>query len=91
MTRRLLMSFPREMCDLTVGWPMMLRCPDKKRVAGSRYWKPVRVKLIEGNVIQLFDGENSSQPFRELPLQCNYELGDRKLQTYDTLGKNTHS
>ncbi|XP_071788095.1 uncharacterized protein [Asterias amurensis] len=80
-------EFPRDKPDLRAGWAMMLRCPDKKKVAGSRYWKPVRVKLIEGNAIQLFDDENSSEPFRELPLQCNYELGDRKLQSYDTLGK----
>ncbi|XP_022097913.1 stonin-2-like [Acanthaster planci] len=80
-------EFPKVKRDLSEGWSMMLRCPDKKRVAGSRYWKPVLVKLLEGNVIQLFDIDHSSEPFRELPLQCSYEFGDRKPQAYDTLGK----
>lgn len=80
-------EYPREMANPMEGWTLMLRCPDKKKLTSSRYWKPVHVRLIDGNVIQLFDDRTRKEPFRELPLQSNYEFGDRRLQAFDTRGK----
>ena len=80
-------EYPRGEVDPTDGWPLMLRCPDKKKLTGSRYWKPVHICLKDGNVIQIFDDRTRKEPFRELPLQSNYDFGDRRLQAYDISGK----
>ena len=80
-------SYPQEQVDLSEGWSLKLRRPDKKKLAGSRYWEPVHVRLSEGNILQLFNDRTSHEPFRELPLQCNYELGVSNLQQFDVRGK----
>ncbi|XP_071486448.1 uncharacterized protein [Diadema antillarum] len=80
-------EYPRESVDLSEGWPLKLRCPDKKKIAGSRYWQPVHVRLSEGNILQLFNDRTRREPFRELPLQCSYELRFPSLQQFDVKGK----
>ncbi|XP_063958293.1 stonin-2-like [Lytechinus pictus] len=80
-------QYPREQEDLSIGWPLKLRVPDKKRIAGSRSWQPIHVKLAEGNILQLYYDRTRKEPFRELPLQSNYEISHPNLQQFDYKGK----
>eukprot|EP00057_Strongylocentrotus_purpuratus_P034408 XP_795059.2 PREDICTED: stonin-2 [Strongylocentrotus purpuratus] len=80
-------QYPREHMDLSEGWPLKFRVPDKKRIAGSRTWQPIYARLSEGNILQLFHDRTRKEPFRELPLQSNYEIGRPNLQQYDAKGK----
>lgn len=80
-------EYPREMEDPEQGWPLMLRFPDKKKLAGSREWKPVHTRLIEGSLLQFFNNSEERDPFKEIPLQCNYEFSPLKLQHFDAMGK----
>lgn len=80
-------EYPRHLEDPEQGWPLMLRFPDKKKLAGSREWKPVHVRLIEGSVLQFFNSADETDPFREVPLQLNYEFSPLGLQPYDSMGK----
>ncbi|NXA11751.1 STON2 protein, partial [Sapayoa aenigma] len=69
------------------GWPMMLRIPEKKNIMSSRHWGPIYVKLTDSGCIQLFYEKGLEKPFRELKLEINHEISDRKLQNYDENGR----
>ena len=62
-------------------WPMLLRYPDIKRRIKGREWRPVIVKL-SGSILQLFHEHDTSAPFREVSLQCFYDLTRPQLQNY---------
>ncbi|XP_070578350.1 stonin-2-like [Ptychodera flava] len=80
-------EYPLEPYDPLKGWDLELRVPDRKKLTGSRYWKPVRVRLIDGNVLQLYNDNNPMEPFRELPLQSSYMFSVHKRQPYSAQGK----
>ncbi|XP_002739240.1 uncharacterized protein LOC100378087 [Saccoglossus kowalevskii] len=80
-------EYPPESYDLLKGWPLQLRTPDRKTITGSRYWRPVHIRLIDTNVLQLYNEANPLEPFRELPLQSCYMFSVPKLQAHDTRGK----
>ncbi|XP_071834813.1 uncharacterized protein [Apostichopus japonicus] len=80
-------EYPRLLEDPEQGWSLMLRFPDKKKLAGSREWKSVHARLIEGSVLQFFNDSEERDPFKEIALQCNYEFSPLKLQPYDAMGK----
>ncbi|NWZ63249.1 STON2 protein, partial [Acrocephalus arundinaceus] len=69
------------------GWPMMLRIPEKKNIMSSRHWGPIYVKLTNSGCIQLFYEKGLEKPFRELKLEINHEISERKLQNYDENGR----
>ncbi|NXH92665.1 STON2 protein, partial [Edolisoma coerulescens] len=69
------------------GWPMMLRIPEKKNIMSSRHWGPIYVKLTKTGCIQLFYEKGLEKPFRELKLEINHEISERKLQNYDENGR----
>ncbi|NWV32134.1 STON2 protein, partial [Grantiella picta] len=69
------------------GWPMMLRIPEKKNIMSSRHWGPIYVKLTKSGCIQLFYEKGLEKPFRELKLEINHEISERKLQNYDENGR----
>ncbi|NXK33529.1 STON2 protein, partial [Piprites chloris] len=69
------------------GWPMMLRIPEKKNIMSSRHWGPIYVKLTDSGCIQLFYEKGLEKPFRELKLEINHEISERKLQNYDENGR----
>ncbi|NXS29984.1 STON2 protein, partial [Pomatostomus ruficeps] len=69
------------------GWPMMLRIPEKKNIMSSRHWGPIYVKLTSSGCIQLFYEKGLEKPFRELKLEINHEISERKLQNYDENGR----
>ncbi|NXI77580.1 STON2 protein, partial [Rhipidura dahli] len=69
------------------GWPMMLRIPEKKNIMSSRHWGPIYVKLTKSGCIQLFYEKGLEKPFRELKLEINHEISERKLQNFDENGR----
>lgn len=62
-------------------WSMLLRYPDIKRRIQGREWRPVTIKL-NGSILQLYDEHDPSAPFREVSLQCFYDLTRPQLQHY---------
>ena len=62
-------------------WSMLLRYPDVKRRIRGREWRPVIIKL-SGTILQVYDEHDPSAPFREVSLQCFYDLTKPQLQHY---------
>ena len=62
-------------------WLMLLRYPDIKRRIRGREWRPVIIKL-SGTILQVYDEHDPSAPFREVSLQCFYDLTRPQLQHY---------
>ncbi|XP_046860461.1 stonin-2-like [Xenia sp. Carnegie-2017] len=69
-------AYPQKSFSTT--WSMLLRFPDAKRPLRSREWRPVIIKL-NGSILQLYH-EHESSPFREVSLQCFYDLTRPSLQ-----------
>lgn len=69
-------------------WSMLLRYPDVKRRVRGREWRPVVIKL-NGSVLQVYDEHDLAAPFREVSLQCFYDLTRPRLQHYHD--KNVHT
>ncbi|XP_028408977.1 stonin-2-like, partial [Dendronephthya gigantea] len=65
----------------STSWSMLLRYPDTKRRIRGREWRPVIVKL-SGSILQVYNEHDPSGPFREVSLQCFYDLTKPKLQQY---------
>ena len=63
------------------SWSMLLRYPDTKRRIRGREWRPVVIKL-SGSILQVYNEHDPSGPFREVSLQCFYDLTKPKLQHY---------
>ncbi|XP_028927569.1 stonin-2 isoform X1 [Ornithorhynchus anatinus] len=70
-----------------LGWPMMLRIPEKKNIMSSRHWGPIYVKLADGGRLQLYYEEGLEKPFREFKLEISHEISEPKLQSYDENGR----
>ena len=62
-------------------WSMLLRYPDIKRRIKGREWRPVIIKL-NGTILQVYNEHDTSAPFREVSLQCFYDLTRPQLQNY---------
>ena len=62
-------------------WSMFLRYPDIKQRIRGREWRPVIIKL-NGTILQVYDEHDPSAPFREVSLQCFYDLTKPQLQNY---------
>ena len=62
-------------------WSLLLRYPDIKQRIRGREWRPVIIKL-NGTILQVYDEHDPSAPFREVSLQCFYDLTKPQLQNY---------
>ncbi|XP_051831199.1 stonin-1 [Antechinus flavipes] len=70
-----------------VGWPFMLRIPEKKNMMSSRQWGPIFLKVLPGGILQMYYEKGLEKPFKELQLDPYCRLSEPKVENFSMSGK----